>query len=95
MYLWNNNLSNVLQDRNNANEFIPYSITKYNQHLLNRSNTKNKYVKGYNNITILPINRYRELPTFIKRKMKCKIPFHKCIGYDNSIPYYSLPNIYH
>ena len=30
----------------------------------------------------------------IKRQIKCKIPLHKCIGYDNSIPYYSLPNIY-
>jgi len=94
MYLWNNKLSNVLQGRNKTPQYIPYNITKYNEYIIDEPVNTSKIVKGYNNITIIPVNRYREIPPFIKRDIKCKIPFQKCIGYDNSIPYYSLPNIY-
>ena len=95
MYLWNNKLSNVLQDRNKTQQYMPYNITKHNEHIIDKPVNKSKIVQEYNNITIIPINRYREILPFIKRDIKCKIPFQKCAGYDNSIPYYSLPNIYH
>jgi len=95
MYLWNNKISNVLQDINKTPQYIPYNITKYNEYIIDEPVNTSKIVKGYNNITIVPVNRYREIPPFIKRDIKCKIPFQQCTGYDNSIPYYSLPNIYH
>lgn len=95
MYLWNSQLSNVLQDRNKTHKYMPYNITKHNEHIIDKPVNKSKIVQEYNNITIIPINRYREIPPFIKRNIKCKTPLQKCTGYDNSIPYYSLPNIYH
>ena len=95
MYLWNNKLSNVLQDRNKTQQYMPYNITKHNEHIIDKPVNKSKTVQEYNNITIIPINRYREIPPFIKRNIKCKTPLQICTGYDNSIPYYSLPNIYH
>ena len=97
IYSWVNNLSNILDVPHNK-EFIPYNITNFSYNLIDNHESQKskdiKKIKEINNIEITPVTEYIEPEPFIKRKIKCKNTFEVCTGYDNSIPYYSFPNIY-